>query len=546
MAPRRGAEAERARPAHGLPRDHQGRDRASARRHRARSTTPRRRAGDAADPRPPLRLRGLAGALEEGDAGPLGGARAVGRDAARRRARARARSASSPPSTGTSRASSTRAERVHVRDLVARRREAGRDRAGTSAPTGTLATGDAVQLDEAAARGLAAGARAAPQFAVRSVERKPYTRRPTAPFMTSTLQQEASRKLRFSVAARRCASRSASTRTATSRTCAPTRRRSSSRRSRRARDQARELYGADSVPASAAPVRPEGQERAGGARGDPARRATASARPTRSQRELERDEHALYELVWKRTVASQMADARGETRLGAASARPPPTGATPSSATAGTVITFRGFLLAYEEGRDDAEPRPRTRRSALPPLGRGQELEGAKLEPDGHATTPPARYTEASARPGARGARHRPAVDLRVDHRDDPRPRLRVQEGQALVPSFLAFAVTNLLEQHFDRLVDYEFTARMEDDLDRIAVRHRGARPLAAPLLLRRRTGDERAERPRLAPRRDRRAGDQHDRDRRRRSSSGSAVTGRTSSARTSARRSPTTSRPTS
>ena len=133
------------------------------------------------------------------------------------------------------------------------------------------------------------------------------------------------------------------------------------------------------------------------------------------------------------------------------------------------MITFRGFMLAYEEGRDEAVAADEEERR-LPPLTEGDELSATALEPESHSTTPPAALHRGDARARARGARHRPPVDLRVD----PRARsstaaTSARPGQALVPTFLAFAVTNLLEQHFGRLVDYEFTALMEDDLDRIA-----------------------------------------------------------------------------
>src|SRR5205807_1185261 len=172
-------------------------------------------------------------------------------------------------------------------------------------------------------------------------------------------------------------------------------------------------------------------------------------------------------LIWKRTIASQMADARGQTvsvRIAADTAD----GRRTEFATAGTVITFRGFLLAYEEGRDepataDAEER------MLPPLAEGDALTATALDPDGHSTSPPARYTEASLVKALeeRGI-GRPSTYAAIMGTILDRGYVRKQ-GQALVPEFLAFAVVNLLERHFPRLVDYEFTARMEDDLDEIA-----------------------------------------------------------------------------
>ena len=278
-----------------------------------------------------------------------------------------------------------------------------------------------------------------------------------------------------------------------------------------ARAQAVELYGADSSPSS----------RAGTARKvKNAQEAHEAIRPAGDafrtpkelERELNRDELALYDLIWKRTLASQMADARGLTvslRLGATT----PTGATPSSRASGTVITFRGFLAAYEESRDDADAR--TRRSAgCPHLKPGDELKALELEPEGHETTPPARYTEASLvqaleeRGIGRPSTYASIIGTILDR------GYVFKTGTALVPTFLAFAVTGLLEQHFGRLVDYDFTAQMEDDLDRIAAGERGAGRLAAPLLLRqrrRRRGPARARH--RAPRRDRRARGQLDPD---------------------------------
>jgi DNA topoisomerase-1 len=184
------------------------------------------------------------------------------------------------------------------------------------------------------------------------------------------------------------------------------------------------------------------------------------------KRELSGDEFKLYDLIWKRTVASQMADARGQTvsvRIEATSSD----GRRAEFATAGTVITFRGFLLAYEEGRD--EPTGDAEERVLPALHEGDDLTATALEPEGHSTTPPARYTEASLVKALeeRGI-GRPSTYAAIMGTILDRGYVR-RQGQALVPEFLAFAVVNLLERHFGQLVDYEFTARMEDDLDEIA-----------------------------------------------------------------------------
>jgi DNA topoisomerase I len=331
------------------------------------------------------------------------------------------------------------------------------------ARNGTLRA-DAVHLDEDAARGLAAALDGV-AFEVRSVERKPYTRRPAAPFMTSTLQQEASRKLRFSaqntmrVAQRLYENgyitymRTDSTSLAETAVAA-------------ARDQARELYGAESVPD--APRHYNRKVKNAQEAHEAIRPAGDRFRtPDQVKGEVGREEAALYDLIWKRTVASQMADARGETvsvRVGATASD----GRDAEFGTAGTVITFRGFMLAYEEGRDEAVAADEEERR-LPPLAEGDALSATALEPEPHTTTPPSRYTEATlVRALEERGIGRPSTYASIMGTILERGYVR-KSGQALIPTFLAFAVTQLLEQHFGHLVDYEFTAQMEDDLDRIA-----------------------------------------------------------------------------
>jgi DNA topoisomerase-1 len=328
---------------------------------------------------------------------------------------------------------------------------------------GTLRVKDAVQLAEADARDLTSKLDGA-SFAVTSVEEKPYTRRPAAPFMTSTLQQEASRKLRLSSqqtmrTAQRLYENGYITYMRTDSTTL------SESALTAAREQARELYGADSVPA--APRRYERKVKNAQEAHEAIRPAGDRFRtPDQVRRELSNEEFNLYDLIWKRTVASQMADARGQTvsvRIGADASD----GRRTEFATAGTVITFRGFLLAYEEGRDDVADDAEEKR--LPPLSEGDALDAKALEPDGHSTSPPSRFTEASLVKALeeRGI-GRPSTYAAIMGTILDRGYVRKQ-GQALVPEFLAFAVVNLLERHFSRLVDYEFTARMEDDLDEIA-----------------------------------------------------------------------------
>jgi DNA topoisomerase I len=342
------------------------------------------------------------------------------------------------------------------------------------ADDGTLRTRTLAHLDEAAARALAAALAERP-FDVRSVEDKPYRRSPAAPFMTSTLQQEASRKLRFSSettmrVAQRLYENGYITYMRTDSTTL------SESALQAARAQARELYGPDYVPD--APRRYERKVKNAQEAHEAIRPAGDSFRtPGQVAGELTRDEVLLYELVWKRTVASQMVDARGSTatiRLGATTAAA--AGGTPyrdaEFSVSGTVITFRGFLAAYEEGRDDedlARDEAVAAERRLPPLAVGDRVEARELTPEGHTTTPPPRYTEATLvkaleeRAIGRPSTYAPTMKVILNR------GYVFKKGSALVPTWLAFAVTRLLEQHFGELVDYDFTAEMEEDLDRIA-----------------------------------------------------------------------------
>jgi DNA topoisomerase-1 len=328
---------------------------------------------------------------------------------------------------------------------------------------GTLKTADAVQLNEADARGLAE-ALDGTAFRVASVEEKPYTRRPAAPFMTSTLQQEASRKLRLSSqqtmrTAQRLYENGYITYMRTDSTTL------SESALTAARDQARELYGPEFVPAE--PRQYTRKVKNAQEAHEAIRPAGDRFRtPDEVKNELSGEEFNVYDLIWKRTVASQMADVRGQTvsvRIeGDASDR-----RRVEFATAGTVITFRGFLLAYEEGQDDATDDAEEK--VLPELHEGDALNATALAPEGHSTSPPARFTEASLVKALeeRGI-GRPSTYAAIMGTILDRGYVRKQ-GQALVPEFLAFSVVGLLERHFAQLVDYEFTARMEDDLDEIA-----------------------------------------------------------------------------
>ncbi|WP_369370746.1 type I DNA topoisomerase [Promicromonospora sp. Populi] len=328
------------------------------------------------------------------------------------------------------------------------------------------------QLDEATANAVVSGLAAA-DFAVRSLETKPYTRRPAAPFTTSTMQQEAGRKLRMS-------SRQAM-RTAQGlyengyitymRTDSPS---LSKEATDAARRQAAELYGPEYVPG--APRLYQSKSKGAQEAHEAIRPAGDSFRtPAQVASELSGDQFRLYELIWKRTVASQMADAKGSTasvRLGAVVVGGAQDGNEAVFSASGTVISFRGFLAAYEESADaDAEQSEgaAAKEARLPTMSEGDALVGTDLAADGHSTAPPARYTEASLVKALeeRGI-GRPSTYAATISTIQDRGYV-ITRGQALVPTWLAFAVIRLLEEHFDRLVDYDFTATMEADLDQIA-----------------------------------------------------------------------------
>ena len=335
-------------------------------------------------------------------------------------------------------------------------------------PDGRL-KGSAAALDEASARRLAESLDGRP-FIVESVESKPYTRRPYAPFMTSTLQQEAGRKLRFSSertmrSAQRLYENGYITYMRTDSTTL------SDTAISAARTQARELYGdayvADKPRQYTRKVK-NAQEAHEAIR--PAGEAFRT--PGEIAREVDGDDFRLYELIWQRTVASQMADARGTT----VSVRVTGTAATGEEATfaaSGRTITFAGFLKAYVEALEDHDKQAGGQaddaESRLPQLEQGQDLAADELNPEGHATNPPARYTEASLVKALEELGiGRPSTYSSIIKTVQDRGYVW-KKGTALVPSWVAFAVIGLLERHFGRLVDYNFTAAMEDELDSIA-----------------------------------------------------------------------------
>ncbi len=338
---------------------------------------------------------------------------------------------------------------------------------------------EAVALDEEAAQAIAAALRD-PDVAitVTSVESKPYTRRPAAPFTTSTLQQEAARKLRFSARQTMSVAQSLYENGYITymRTDSPT---LSQQAINAARVQAAQLYGAETVPDK--PRLYTGKNKSAQEAHEAIRPSGDTFRtPSELSSSLRGNDWKLYDLIWKRTVASQMADAKGSTATVTITAARP-SGELVSTVAAGsvgqaefsasgTVITFRGFMSAYEEGHDEERNESAEAAEAkLPPLTEGQTLRLVDVEAKGHETSPPPRYTEASlvktleelgiGRPSTYAA----IISTIID-RGYVTPR-----GQALVPNWIAFSVVRLLEEYFADLVQYDFTAGMEDDLDRIA-----------------------------------------------------------------------------
>lgn len=301
---------------------------------------------------------------------------------------------------------------------------------------------------------------------VGNLESKPYTRRPAAPFTTSSLQQEASRKLRMGArhtmsTAQRLYENGYITYMRTDSVVL------SGEAIRASRAQIQEMYGAEYVPDRPRVYTNKSQ---GAQEAHEAIRPAGSnfRTPAQVSRQLSGDEFRLYELIWKRTVASQMADAKGTTTSVTLDVEGK--GRTAQFGASGTIITFRGFLAAYEEGRDQsryAEHDDKDKR--LPQMKEGQQLTAAQYTPNGHETTPPPRYTEASlVRALEERGIGRPSTYAATISVIQDRGYVE-KKGSALVPSWLAFSVVKLLEEHFGTLVDYEFTADMEAGLDRIA-----------------------------------------------------------------------------
>ncbi len=356
--------------------------------------------------------------------------------------------------------------RLHSVDdrRVASGRDFGTDGQLKAPPRTTAGAGSGVvHLDRARAEALAESLHDT-AFDIRSVESKPYRRSPYAPFRTTTMQQEASRKLGYGASrtmsvAQRLYENGLITYMRTDSTTL------SETAVAAARAQARELYGEEYLPDA---------PRTYASKVKNAQEAHEAIRPagdsfrTPAQTGLTGDEFRLYELIWMRTIASQMKDAVGQSvtiRLGGAAA----TGEDAVFSASGRVITFHGFLKAYVEGADDESSDADDKETRLPNVAEGDTVSAASIRPSGHQTKPPARYTEAT-------------LIRELEEREIGRPSTYAsiigtilnrgyvyKAGQALVPAWLAFSVVRLLERHFARQVSYEFTARMEDVLDEIA-----------------------------------------------------------------------------
>jgi DNA topoisomerase-1 len=342
---------------------------------------------------------------------------------------------------------------------------------------------DVVVLAEARARDIA-DRLDGQEYTVSSIDEKPFRSSPKPPFMTSTLQQEGGRKLRLSAAqvmrsAQDLYQRGFITYMRTDSTTL------SETALTAARNQVRDLYGPDYVPPQ--PRQYNRKVKNAQEAHEAIRPAGDSFRtPDQVATELRGDELRLYDLIWKRTIASQMNDAIGRSvSVRLAATAPAQDGSANGSGAAtetvwsasGRTITFPGYLRAYVEGSDDPEAELDDRETLLPALTEGQVLRDPDLEVRGHNTSPPARYTEASLvkRMEELGI-GRPSTYASIMTTIQDRG-YAWKKGTALVPSWTAFAVTNLLEQHFADVVDYAFTARMEDDLDEIAARHLDREP---------------------------------------------------------------------
>jgi DNA topoisomerase-1 len=350
---------------------------------------------------------------------------------------------------------------AHLVEVGGRRVASGRD---FDPSTGQLAGGAAL-LDEPSARRIAEAIGGKP-VAVAEVVERPFTQRPAPPFITSTLQQEAARKLRFTAqrtmgVAQQLYENGYITYMRTDSTNLSTEALNA------ARAQVLDLYGVEYLPD--APRQYNTRVRGAQEAHEAIRPAGEAFRtPDSLRRELDGDALRVYELIWMRTVASQMRDASGMRTNVRLQADAGPDGAAVLTAS-GRVIRFPGFLRAYVEGSDDPDAELDEQERLLPALAQGQSVQATSAEARGHETQPPARYTEASLihELEERGI-GRPSTYASIIGTIQERGYVQ-KRGTALVPTFLAFAVVNLLEQHFPELVDLDFTAKMEENLDAVA-----------------------------------------------------------------------------
>jgi len=355
--------------------------------------------------------------------------------------------------------------------------------------TGKLADTDKLLLDERRATALAAAAGGARPWRVSSLDTKPGTQKPAPPFITSTLQQEANRKLRFS--SRRTMSIAQQLYEGIDldgeRVGLITYMRTDSvTLAERALQQARKVigaaYGNEYLPPK--PVRYRTKSKGAQEAHEAIRPTDLSRRPKDVRRYLNEQQYRLYELIWKRTLACQMVPARFErTRVEIEVEVDAGDGGTGSNGAGGAEtltfqasgkrIVFPGFLRAYVEGSDDPEAELGDKETLLPELARGQELEPESVEAEGHETQPPYRYTEASlVKKLEEAGIGRPSTYATIITTVQDRGYV-FKKGSELVPTFTAFCVTQLLERQFEDLVDTDFTAHMEDDLDEIAAGHK-------------------------------------------------------------------------
>jgi DNA topoisomerase-1 len=322
-----------------------------------------------------------------------------------------------------------------------------------------------VLLDQAKAEGLAERLTGKP-FSVASVEAKEFQERPKAPFITSTLQQEAGRKLRFSSSrtmqlAQRLYENGFITYMRTDSTNLST------QAIEGARAEILERYGREYLPDAPRSYQKKVKN---------AQEAHEAIRPAGDRfrnpedvkAQLSVDEHKIYDLIWKRTIASQMENARAK-RVSVLLTATSSSGEAVTFTASGKTYTFVGFRMAYVEGADDPDAELEDQETRLPNVAEGEKADCKKLDPTGHTTQPPARFTEASLVKELedRGI-GRPSTYASVIQTIQNRGYVW-KKGSALVPSWTGFAVVQLLERHFDYLVDYGFTARMEEDLDAIA-----------------------------------------------------------------------------